>query len=115
MSSPRTPALVVKRDGRLVPFESARIASAITRAGTASGELDAEAAAQLVQQRVLPRLQDVALPGIEPIQDAVEAALFDAGHRATLRAYTVYREQHARLRDARKSLVDVQATGSSST
>jgi ribonucleoside-triphosphate reductase len=107
---PAPPALVVKRDGRLVPFDPAKIASAVTRAGAASGELDASAAAALVPARVLPRLQALVLPGIEQIQDAVEAALFDAGHRATLRAYTVYREQHARLRDARRSLVDVQAT-----
>jgi ribonucleoside-triphosphate reductase len=110
MTSAPTPTLVVKRDGRLVSFEAERIARAIARAGAASGELTAEAAAKLVGQRVLPGLQALALPGIEQIQDAVEAALFDAGHRATLRAYTVYREQHSRLRDARKSLVDVQAT-----
>ena len=49
-------------------------------------------------------------PHIEQIQDAVEATLFDAGHRATLRAYIVYREQHRKLRDARRSLVDVEAS-----
>ena len=60
----------------------------------------------------MPRLRALGAvtPHIEQIQDAVEAALFGAGHRRTLRAYTVYREQHRRLRDARSTLVDVQAT-----
>lgn len=59
---------------------------------------------------MLPELVARTLPGIEQIQDAVEATLFGAGWRRTLRAYTVYREQHRRLRDARQTLVDVQAT-----
>jgi ribonucleoside-triphosphate reductase (formate) len=103
------PGLVVKRDGRLLPFDARKIANAVARAAV-PGDLAPGAVEALVHERVLPRLQALVLPGIEQIQDAVEAALFDAGHRATLRAYTVYREQHARLRDARRSLVDVQAT-----
>ena len=44
------------------------------------------------------------------MQDLAEAALVAAGHRRTLRAYTVYREQHRKLRDARRTLVDVEAS-----
>ena len=66
----------------------------------------------VVDDGVVPRLAALGpvTPHIEQIQDAVEAVLFDAGHRATLRAYIVYREQHRKLRDARKSLVDVEAS-----
>jgi ribonucleoside-triphosphate reductase (formate) len=49
-------------------------------------------------------------PHVEQVQDAAEAALFEAGWRKTLRAYTVYREQHRKLRDARRTLVDVEAS-----
>ena len=49
-------------------------------------------------------------PHVEQVQDLVEAALFAAGHRRTLRAYTVYREQHRKLRDAKRTLVDVEAS-----
>ena len=101
---------VVKRDGRLAVFDADKIRSALQRAGAASGEFGPATADALVQQSVLPRLADRVLPTIEQVQDAVEAALFDAGHRATLRAYTVYREQHRQLRDARQTLVDVQST-----
>jgi len=104
------PTALMKRDGRVVAFDAAKIASALARAGAATGELDAQRAQQLMQAAVLPRLQGVHCPQIEQVQDAVEAALFDAGLRHTLRAYVVYREQHRQLRGARQTLVDVQAT-----
>jgi len=104
------PTALMKRDGRVVAFDAAKIASALARAGAATGELDAQRAQQLTQAAVLPRLQGVHCPQIEQVQDAVEAALFDAGLRHTLRAYVVYREQHRQLRGARQTLVDVQAT-----
>lgn len=107
-----TPTHVIKRDGALRPFDSAKIAAAMTRAGQAAGEFDAARARALADGGVLPRLCALGpiTPHIEQIQDAVEATLFDAGHRATLRAYIVYREQHRKLRDARRSLVDVEAS-----
>ncbi|MCU0956029.1 MAG: ribonucleoside triphosphate reductase [Hydrogenophaga sp.] len=110
MSLPALPRLAIQRDGRIVSFDASRITRALSRAGEATGEFDAEAAERLVRLFILPQLQGLVLPDIEHIQDLAEAALFDAGHRATLRAYTVYREQHARARDARRSLVDVQST-----
>jgi ribonucleoside-triphosphate reductase (formate) len=106
------PSHVIKRDGRVLPFDAAKISAAIARAGVASVEFGADVATYLCEQGVMPRLRALGAvtPHIEQIQDAVEAALFGAGHRRTLRAYTVYREQHRRLRDARSTLVDVQAT-----
>ena len=112
MAHPTSPTHVIKRDGAIRPFDAAKIANALARAGQAAAEFDASKAELLTSEGVVPRL--VALgpvtPHIEQIQDAVEAVLFDAGHRATLRAYIVYREQHRKLRDARKSLVDVEAS-----
>ncbi len=113
------PAQVSKRDGRLADFDAAKITQALARAGAATGELNARGALRLTQLAVLPRIAALGsasdsagrfTPGIEQIQDAVEAALFEAGLRRTLRAYVVYREQHRQLRGARQTLVDVQAT-----
>lgn len=104
------PQQVVKRDGRLQAFDASKIAQALAAAGRASGEFGDDEARRLTENGVLPELVAHTLPGIEQIQDAVEATLFGAGWRRTLRAYTVYREQHRRLRDARQTLVDVQAT-----
>jgi ribonucleoside-triphosphate reductase len=107
-----TPRYIIKREGQVVVFDQLKIANAIQRAGQATGELSPEEAQQLTLHGVLPRLASsgAITPTVENIQDAVEATLFDAGYRTTLRAYIVYREQHRKLRDARKSLVDVEAS-----
>jgi ribonucleoside-triphosphate reductase len=105
------PSHVIKRDGGVKPFVVDKIADAIARAGIASGEFDGAEAQRLTRHGVLPRLAALGpvTPHIEQIQDQVEATLFDAGWRRTLRAYTVYRDQHRKLRDARKTLVDVES------
>jgi ribonucleoside-triphosphate reductase (formate) len=106
------PSHVIKRSGVVKPFDLRKIASAIARAGKATGELGEEQAGELAARAVLPRLFALGTitPHIEQIQDAVEAALHDAAHRATLRAYIVHREQHRKMRLARSSLVDVGAS-----
>jgi ribonucleoside-triphosphate reductase len=108
---PPAPTHAIKRDGRIVAFDAAKIAAAIARAGAATGEFDAVEAGRLTRDGVAPRLAALGAitPHIEQIQDLVEATLFDAGWRRTLRAYTVYRDQHRKLRDTRKTLVDVQS------
>ena len=106
------PSQIIKRDGSSKPFDSAKIASALQRAGQASGEFDATEAHRLCTLALL-RLSRQGAPGaapIEHIQDVVETVLHDAGHRKTLRAYIVYREQHHALRQDRTSLIDVEAS-----
>ncbi|MDO4770003.1 MAG: ribonucleoside triphosphate reductase [Brachymonas sp.] len=109
---PPLPKRIVKRDGRDEPFEAVRITSALARAGAASGEFDADEA-QLLTARVLKVLRhrySGTAPTVEQVQDIVEQTLVDANHFGTFRAYVAYREQHRRLRDTRKTLVDVAAT-----
>ena len=103
---------VIKRDGAVRDFDDTKIIHALERAGQSTGELTPEAAREVTQRGVLPRLAALGgiTPHIEQIQDAVECALFDAGYRVTLRAYIVYREQHRKLRETRKTLVDVESS-----
>lgn len=107
-----TPMYVIKRDGTVKDFDISKIAAALEKAGKATGEFDAATANRITHIEVMNRLaqQNVATPTIEQIQDAVENALFDTGFRKTLRAYIVYREQRAKARDARSSLVDVESS-----
>ena len=106
------PREVVKRDGRRVAFDATKIRSAILRAGQASGDF-AEAEADLLTAQVVKvlihRFRDAA-PGIERIQDVVEQTLIAANHVATARAYIAYRDSHKKLREDRKTLVDVEAS-----
>ena len=107
-----TPMYVIKRDGTVKDFDISKIAAALEKAGKATGEFDAATANRITHIEVMNRLaqQNVATPTIEQIQDAVENALFDTGVRKTLRAYIVDREQRAKARDARRSLVDVESS-----
>lgn len=106
------PSEVLKRDGRRLPFDATKIRSAIARAGQASGEFDADEAALLSAQvtKVLIHRFHGQPPAIEQIQDVVEQTLIAANHLKTARAYIVYREQHAKLRQDRKTLVDVESS-----
>ncbi len=106
----RVPRAVRRRDGSESPFDSDRILSAVRRAGEASGEF-AESEARLLTSQVIKvlchgRFPD-GVPDIERIQDIVEQTLISANHLQTARAYISYRDQHKRLRDDRRTLVDV--------
>ncbi|QVQ28549.1 ribonucleoside triphosphate reductase [Achromobacter deleyi] len=99
---------ILKRDGRIVAFDRDKIAQAMAAAGQSTGELDL-ADAQALTGAVIAALADNVCPGVETIQNRVEEALVQAGHWRTARAYIVHREQHARLRSLRHTLVDVES------
>lgn len=102
-----TPTHIIKRDQSRAEFDLARIESAISRAGAASGELDGAEAHLLARQVSLRLGRRGSDPNVEEIQDAVEHLLVDSGYTATARAYIVYREQHHKLRDTKHAMVDV--------
>lgn len=104
---------IVKRDGTQVIFNSEKIMSAIKRAGEATEEFDQDEANLLTNQviKVLRhRFSKGVLPSIEQIQDVVEQVLISANYYQTARAYIVYREQRGKLRQDKKTLVDVASS-----
>lgn len=106
---PSHPHGIIKRDGRRVAFEAQRIAAALARAGQASDEFD-EDEAEFLTQRVLKVLRHrfaSSDPTVEQVQDVVEQVLVEANHLRTFRAYVAYREQHRRLREDKRTLIDV--------
>ena len=106
------PREVIKRDGQRAPFDTAKIRSAILRAGQASGEFG-EAEADLLTAQVMKVLIHTfrhAPAEIERIQDVVEQSLIAANHLQTARAYIAYRDSHKKLREDRKTVVDVEAS-----
>lgn len=106
---------VRKRDGRVVPFEKEKIASAIQRALAEVGRDDADLAAGVaaqVEQALSSRFGPLfGPPHVEEVQDAVEEALMAAGLPDAVRAYIVYRHQHKQLREI-KELVDPELVAS---
>ncbi|HTO21296.1 MAG TPA: ribonucleoside triphosphate reductase, partial [Spirochaetia bacterium] len=92
---------IKKRNGTIVPFNLDKITTAIARAGAATGEFGEDTAGKL-SLRVL-NLAHQALPGeipsVERIQDIVEEVLASSPYKATAKAYIIYRDQHARIRE----------------
>ncbi len=92
---------ILKRDGKKVRFNSEKITNAIAKAGTATGEFDYRVA-RMLTLKVLSLAEEVIkdrLPTVEEIQDIVEEVLLSSVYRKTAKAYILYREQHARIRD----------------
>ncbi len=107
------PKHLLKRDGSVREFDVEKIVSAVARAGKATQEFDAERAREIVETIVMKRLGDVRSGRtlhVEEVQDAVEHALFEAGCFTTLRAYIVYRESRAKVRNAKQSWVNVESS-----
>jgi len=101
---------IKKRDGRIVEFDSLKITAAITKAGKATGEFG-EREARKLSMRVLTLTHELRLgplPEVEEIQDIVERVLLDSPFYKTAKAYILYREQHAQIRNiATKANVDL--------
>ncbi len=114
MSSVSSPLLekditeVRKRDGRIIPFDVARIERAVSRAFKAAeegGETEAKSVAEAVWQELL-RIRELSrdrrfLPSIELIQDVVEDVLMKQNFGKTAKAYILYRQNRAEMRQNR--------------
>ncbi len=96
-----------KRNGSTAPFEASKITNAIGKAGKATGEYD-EKVARMLTVKVISLAEvfygALNTPTVEGIQDIVEQVLLDSPYRKTAKAYIIYREQHARLREIRSQM-----------
>jgi len=96
---------VRKRSGQLVPFTQEKIATAIFKAAQAVGGEDrrmAEELADVVTMFLEKQYGPTGVPTIEEIQDMVEKVLIETGHAKTAKAYILYRERRARVRETVK-------------
>lgn len=105
MASP-APARIRKRDGRVVPFDPNRIAVAVGRAAREVGRPEPEIPARVTEAVAadLARRFPRAAPGVEEVQDAVERELMAEGLHDVARAFVVYRDRRAELREAKRLL-----------
>jgi len=94
-----------KRDGRVVPFDAPKITAAIAKAGRATEEFD-ETMAHRLMVKVLSIAQETTtdIPSVEAIQDIVEEVLLQSMYRKTAKAYIIYRDQHAKIRDIKAGM-----------
>lgn len=103
---------IIKRDGSIEPFNPEKIVIAISKAGSATGELDTQVSKELVQSMVLPRInaKKGRAVSVEDVQDIVENVLFDTAFEKTYKAYAIYRNEHTKARERQKVAVDVESS-----
>ena len=95
---------VIKRSGVEVPFTPNRISNAIYRAAVAVGGRDKDRAEKLASDVIRYLEQTIPeneTPHVEQIQDATEKILIENGHAKVAKAYILYRDERARMRQAR--------------
>ena len=104
---------IQKRDGRMVAFDESKIADAVFKAAKAVGGADRSIATELasvVTHFLQKRFKDV-IPGIEDIQDLVEEILIKNEHAKTAKAYILYREGRAKVRNSLRVRKQVTKSG----
>ena len=99
-----------KRDGRIVNFDQSKITKAISAAMQAVGERDEKKAEKLsneVIEIINKKFHPRSIPAVEEIQDVVEEALIRNKLIKVAKAYIIYREQHAQIREMRR-VMDIE-------
>lgn len=93
---------VRKREGRIVPFDRSKIVHAIYRALRSVGEGDIPLSEELASAVVhfLGERFEGRIPDIEEIQDVVETVLMEMGHPRVAKAYILYRQKRAMVRES---------------
>ena len=92
---------IKKRDGRIVKFDAERITNAIAKAGAVTGEFGQKTARRLTLKvlNLAGQVIKCKTPTVEEIQDIVEEVLLSSSYRKTAKAYIIYRDQHAKIRE----------------
>ncbi len=92
---------IVKRDGRMVPFNIEKIAKAIYKAANSVGGHDYDTAMEIASKvcDYLEKNIGTETPTVEQIQDVVEKVLIEEGHAATAKSYILYRAERTQRRE----------------
>ena len=96
-----------KRDGRLMAFDSEKIASAICKAFKATDSQQTRQVARKIAEEVVARLNEAgsSLPTVELVQDMVEEVLIEKGYIRAAKAYILYRAERSRSREMNSRLM----------
>lgn len=101
--------MIVKRDGRKVPFNVEKITKAIYKAAVAVGGNDYDEAEELSVKvcNYLEQTSKDTCPTVEKVQDAVEKVLIEEGHAQTAKAYILYRSERTKQREMNSEIMKV--------
>ncbi|WP_456464681.1 adenosylcobalamin-dependent ribonucleoside-diphosphate reductase [Persephonella sp.] len=99
---------IIKRDGRIVDFNPAKITNAIWKAMLAVGEKDRKKAEDLskkVVKMLEKTLKKGQIPTVEQVQDIVEQVLIEEGMAKVAKAYILYRQKRAEIRKEKQQIL----------
>jgi len=102
-----------KRDGKIVPFDMEKVTEAIWNAAQSVGGKDRKTAERLARKVVTIleyQFGEKEVPTVEEIQDIVERVLIKSGRAKTAKAYILYRQQKAKIRETKHVMVDAVNT-----
>ncbi|MBQ5910815.1 MAG: ribonucleoside triphosphate reductase [Clostridia bacterium] len=103
---------VVKRDGKVVPFDLSKISTAIFQAFDACQKQFNQDIIDFLALKVTAQFEPKIENGqieVEHIQDAVESVLIKAGYDDVAKAYIIYRRQREKIRNLSATMVDYKA------
>lgn len=95
------PYKIKKRDGRIVKFDQQKITRAISKS-LSTVHADMNLAKKLSDEVVEAVKKRFRLPTVENVQDVVEKTLIKNNLAEAARAYILYRQKHAEMREAKK-------------
>lgn len=104
----KIPESIVKRDGRIVPFEIKRIEDAISKCFQGLATPPVLPANELTKQVVNIVAAKYERPSVEVVQDIVEMVLQANGEYEAAKSYILYRAEHAKLREHRPIPDDIR-------
>ncbi len=104
---------ILKRDGRLVSFNTTKIAEAIFFAAQSVGGDDRNLALNLAQSviEIVEKKFTSKTPSVEDVQNAVEKVLMESGHVRTAKAFILYRYKKAEERNRRALILGAKSPG----
>ena len=94
------PSTIIKRDGRVVPFDIERIENALARCFASLSRTPQVSIEELSRRviNILAAQQNGSVPTVEGVQDHVELVLQAAGEFEAAKHYILYRAEHAKKR-----------------
>ncbi len=108
---------IAKRDGTRAAFDSTKIFQAMSKANKAvckentdDEEVMSSTDLAFLTEKVTQKIIAKELHTVEEIQDIVEEMLIRFGYAKTGKAYILYRHEHAKIRQAEGSLMDIYKT-----
>ncbi|MBI5079131.1 adenosylcobalamin-dependent ribonucleoside-diphosphate reductase [Candidatus Wolfebacteria bacterium] len=100
---------ILKRNGQTAPFKIEKIVNAIYNASVAVGEANWQLANDLAKE-IIERLEKKskkgAAPTVEEVQDMVEVVLVNAGRARIAKAYILYRQHRAEIRQEKRQILN---------